>query len=421
MHYPLRSFFGVPDLHVGNAEPSAPLTRIRLVSPIDRWCLSKLVQVVGDVPVQFVLWDGTTARAGDGLPRFTVHLASRGALWRLACDPDLGFGEGYVDGDLRVDGDMPELVDAVAGAVAARGWQMGRVHRWLAHGSGAGILAARRNAQHHYDLGNDFYRLWLDEDLVYTCAYVPTPDASLEAAQRAKLEHVCNKLQLAPGVRVFEAGCGWGALARHMAGAHGALVRAWNVSHEQLVEARARTAADGLDDRVEFVDDDWRRIDGTCDVFVSVGMLEHVGRLHYGDLGRLIDRCLHPLHGRGLLHFIGRDVEAAASRWTRRYVFPGFYLPTLREVLAGVLEPYGLSVIDVEDLRRHYTRTLEHWRDRFERAAPLVTATYGERFTRLWRYYLAGAHAGFAAGYLQLFQVTFARRGWDGGAWRRIA
>ena len=147
MHYPLRSSFGVPDLHVGNAEPSAPLTRIRLVSPIDRWCLSKLVQVVGDVPVQFVLWDGTTARAGDGLPRFTVHLASRGALWRLACDPDLGFGEGYVDGDLRVDGDMPELVDAVAGAVAARGWQMGRVHRWLAHGSGAGILAARRNAR----------------------------------------------------------------------------------------------------------------------------------------------------------------------------------------------------------------------------------------------------------------------------------
>ena len=143
--------------------------------------------------------------------------------------------------------------------------------------------------------------------------------------------------------------------------------------------------------------------------------------MHYGDLGRLINRCLHPRHGRGLLHFIGRDVEAAASRWTRRYVFPGFYLPTLREVLAGVLEPYGLSVIKMEDLRRHYTRTLEHWRDRFERAAPLVTATYGERFHAALALLPRRAHAGFAARYLQLFQVTFARRGWDRRASTSIA
>ena len=125
----------------------------------------------------------------------------------------------------------------------------------------------------------------------------------------------------------------------------------------------------------------------------------------------MINRCLDHGRGRGLLHFIGRDAEAAPSRWTRRYVFPGYYLPTLREVLGTVLEPYAFSVIAVENLRSHYVRTLEHWRDRFERAAPQVAARWGERFVRRWRYYLAGAHAGFAAGYLQLFQVVFARRG----------
>jgi cyclopropane-fatty-acyl-phospholipid synthase len=420
MDYSLRHALGRADPHTRRAWAAfQPLTQPRRASPLDRWCLSKLVQVAAGVPVRFVLWDGTSRTATGGPFRFTIHVASRAALWRLARDPDLGFGEGYVDGDLQVNGDVAALVDAVAHAVAARGWRMGRLHRWLAHASGADIFRARQNAQHHYDLGNDFYRMWLDEDLVYTCGYFPTPDASLETAQRAKLEHVCAKLHLAPGTRVFEAGCGWGALARHMAGAHGAVVRAWNVSREQVTEARARAAGDGLDKRVAFIEDDWRHIDGTCDVFASIGMLEHVGRSQYRTLGRVIDRCLDPQHGRGLLHFIGRDVEATASRWTRRYVFPGFYLPTLREVLAEVLEPYAFSVTDVEDLRRHYILTLEHWRDRFERAAPVVTSRLGERFTRMWRYYLAGAHAGFAAGYLQLFQVTFARRGWNGGHWRR--
>jgi cyclopropane-fatty-acyl-phospholipid synthase len=422
VQYPLHRSLGLADRDPRGTRQAVPeLFGSVAATRLDRWCLSQLVQVVGSVPVQFVLWDGTAATAGDGAARFTVRVGSRSVLWRLVWDPDLGFGEAYVDGELQVQGDMPALLDAVAREMTTRGTQNRRLPRWLARLSGAGITAARRNAQHHYDLGNDFYRLWLDDDLVYTCAYFPTPEASLEAAQRAKLEHVCRKLHLEPGVRVIEAGCGWGALARYMASEHGARVRAWNVSTAQLAEARARATAEGLDGRVEFVEDDWRRINGTCDVFASIGMLEHVGRSRYGDLGRLIDRCLDARHGRGLLHFIGRDVEAPASRWTRRYVFPGFYLPTLREVLAGVLEPYGFSVLDVEDLRRHYALTLEHWRDRFERAAPQVSAKYGERFTRLWRYYLCGAHAGFAAGYLQLFQVSFARRGWDGGAWRRSA
>lgn len=327
----------------------------------------------------------------------------------MAREPDLGFGEGYMNGCLVVEGDFAELVDSVACAIKERRRQMSPAARWLARLAGASVGGARRNAQYHYDLGNDFYKLWLDEDLVYTCAYFPTPDATLEEAQRAKLDHVCRKLELSPGQHVFEAGCGWGALARHMAREYGTTVRAWNVSVEQLREARAQAEAEGLTGRVTFVDDDWRNIDGRCDVFVSVGMLEHVGRSRYRELGRVIDQCLDRQHGRGLLHFIGRNVSARGSRWTARYVFPGFYLPTLREVHAEILEPYGFSVVDVENLRGHYALTLRHWQERFERVAPDVTRQFGERFTRMWRYYLAGAHAGFVAGYLQLFQVTFAR------------
>jgi cyclopropane-fatty-acyl-phospholipid synthase len=383
----------------------------RTTSPataLDRWCLGRLADVSSGVPVRFVLWDGT-AIGPPGAERFTIRLGDRRTLWRVVREPDLGFGEAYTDGRLEVEGDFAALVDAVALAFQRRRRSMSPVARRLASLAGASVAVARRNARHHYDLGNDFYRLWLDDDLVYTCAYFPTPDATLEEAQRAKLEHVCRKLQLKAGQRVIEAGCGWGALARHMAREHGTTVRAWNVSVEQVREARARAEAEGLSGRAAFVEDDWRHIDGACDVFVSVGMLEHVGPKRYRELGDLIDRCLDPRHGRGLLHFIGRDVPAAGSRWTARHIFPGFYLPTLREVLAGVLEPHGFSVVDVENLRGHYALTLRHWQTRFERVVPRITAEFGERFTRMWRYYLAGAHAGFAAGYLQLFQVTFAR------------
>ena len=411
MLHDLRHPFGL--VHPATArDPSGPAPPrawpLRAVA-LDRWCLGRLAEATSGLPLRIVLWDGTTVASSPGPERFTVRIADRATLWRIARDPDLGFGEGYTDGRLEVDGDLAALVDAVARALASRRRGMSRVSRWIASLAGASLRGAWRNAHHHYDLGNDFYRLWLDADLVYTCAYFPTPDATLEAAQRAKHDYVCRKLELAPGARVFEAGCGWGALARHMARDYGATVRAWNVSAEQVREARARADAEGLAGRVTFVEDDWRRIDGHCDVFVSVGMLEHVGPSRYRELGRVIDRCLDREHGRGLLHFIGRNAAAQSSRWTARHIFPGFYLPTLREVLAGVLEPHGFSVVDVENLRGHYALTLRQWQAQFERVTPLVATQFGERFTRMWRYYLAGAHAGFAAGYLQLFQVTFTR------------
>lgn len=411
----LRRSFGLAGPASGHAPGRLrPVTPAGRASPLDRWLLEKLVHAARGAPVRFWLWDGTTCAASDDIPVGTVRIGSRAALLKLIRDPDVGFGEGYTDGDVEVDGNFNALVDEAARALARGAPAPGRLRRWVGHTVGAGIDRARSNASHHYDLGTDFYGLWLDDQLVYTCGYFATPGVTLEQAQREKMDRVCRKVRLHPGLRVFEAGCGWGALARHMAREHRCFVRAWNVSHAQVEEARVRAQADALGSHLDYVEDDWRHIDGHCDVFVSVGMLEHVGPARYRELGDVIDRCLDRRHGRGLLHFIGRDAEARPSRWTDRYVFPGFYLPTLREVLGRVLEPHGFSVTSVENLREHYALTLTHWQDRFERAAPEIAVRFGDRFTRLWRYYLAGAHAGFAAGYLQLFQVAFAREEWDG-------
>jgi cyclopropane-fatty-acyl-phospholipid synthase len=253
--------------------------------------------------------------------------------------------------------------------------------------------------------------------MVYTCAYFPTPEVSLEEAQLAKLEHVCRKLRLRPGERVVEAGCGWGALALHMAERHGARVTAWNASSTQLELAREAARRRGVADRVSFVHGDYRQIEGRYDAFVSVGMLEHVGREQHAELGRVIGRCLGP-GGRGLLHSIGRARALPMNEWVGRRIFPGSYCPTLAEMVS-LLEPFGFAVLDVENLRPHYARTLEHWLERFEKHAAEVEGRMGRGFVRAWRLYLCGAIASFRSSSFELFQVLFARPGWADLPWTR--
>jgi cyclopropane-fatty-acyl-phospholipid synthase len=186
-------------------------------------------------------------------------------------------------------------------------------------------------------------------------------------------------------------------------------VRAYNVSREQIRHARSEARRQGLADRVEFVEDDYRAIRGPYDAFVSVGMLEHVGRDAYPALAAVIDRALPQRAGRGLLHFIGRDEPGELNPWIRRRIFPGAYPPTLSEAIEGTLQPGRFSVLDVENLRLHYARTLSHWLKRFDAAADRVTGMFDETFTRTWRLYLAGSQAAFETGSMQLFQVSFAR------------
>lgn len=389
------------------------------VTGLERAALRRVLALLDDPPLELVLWNGEVINSGHAAPVARLRIHRRSLLLRLLYRPDLYFGEAYSHGDIEVEGDLVKLLE-YADPLDQRGarrrlWE--RIKLKFPQLGPHTLAAARNNIHHHYDISNAFYRLWLDPELVYTCAYFPAVAASLEEAQQAKMEYVCRKLRLKPGESVVEAGCGWGALARFMAKHHGVKVRAYNISREQIVYARERAREEGLEGRVEFIEEDYRAIDGCYDAFVSVGMLEHVGKANYGELGAVLGRCLSP-RGRGLLHSIGRDRPMPMNAWIERHIFPGAYPPTLPEMLE-VLEPGGFSVLDVENLRLHYARTLEHWLSRYERATDAVRQMFDEAFVRSWRLYLAGSIAAFRTGSLQLFQIVFVRAGVNDLPWTR--
>lgn len=373
-----------------------------------QWMMEQLLRIVGPVPVRIVVEGAGTYCSPGVSPQFTLRIRDLKTLARLLIDPEIGFGEAYADGRVTVDGDLTRFLEFVyvsLGQGRGPGWYSRIASKGMELWQDNSPRGSRRNIQRHYDLGNDFYRLWLDRQMVYTCAYFPSPGMTLEDAQIAKMEYVCRKLRLEPGETVVEAGCGWGALALYMARHYGVRVKAFNISREQIQWARRRAADEDLG-AVEFIEDDYRNIAGKSDVFVSVGMLEHVGETHYRDFSDVIHRVIGD-NGRGLLHFIGRSYHAPFSSWIRKRIFPGAYAPALSEA-AQILERHRYDILDVEDLRLHYARTCEHWLRRFENSRTQVSAKYGEWFTRAWQLYLAGSIAGFSTDTLQLFQIVFA-------------
>jgi cyclopropane-fatty-acyl-phospholipid synthase len=372
--------------------------------------LSRLLGFLGNPALEFVLWTGERVRPAIAAePVASVQIADRSTLYGLVADPQVRFGESYSEGRISVEGDLVQLLETIYNAGTSSKPRFSMVRRAVElmrrrrvntlHGS-------RDNIHHHYDIGNKFYELWLGRTMAYTCAYYPTPGAALDEAQVAKMDHICRKLRLKPGESVVEAGCGWGSLAIHMAQKYGVRVRAFNISQEQVAFARERAQRAGLGQSVEFVEDDYRNISGKYDAFVSVGMLEHVGVENYPGLGRVIQQCLGNV-GRGLVHSIGRNRPAAMHPWIEKRIFPGAYPPSLGEMMR-IFEPWNLSVLDVENIRLHYARTLRHWLELYEGASDRVAEMFDEKFVRMWRLYLAGSVAAFTTGTLQLFQVLFA-------------
>ncbi len=389
-------------------------------SRIDAWLLQKIHQAAGQPAVRLELRNGAEVSPKDALAVANIIIQDRNTLLRLLLDPEAEFGDAYSDGRIRLEGDLVSALEILYRSMSQaqhHNWYVKLVSKCMESVQRNSLRGSRRNIQRHYDLNTDFYRLWLDPQLVYTCACYPSPGATLEQAQAAKLDYVCRKVQLQPGERVVEAGCGWGALALHMTKNYGVSVRAFNISREQILFARQRAKELGLNHQVEFIEDDYRNISGECDAFVSVGMLEHVGLENYRDLGSIIHRSLSKT-GRGLLHFIGRNYPRPFSTWTRKRIFPGAYAPALSEVMQ-IFEPWDLSVLDVENLRRHYAKTLEHWLSRFEKSEQKISEMFSPEFMRAWRLYLAGAVAGFRVGTLQLFQIVFARNACQRIPWTR--
>jgi cyclopropane-fatty-acyl-phospholipid synthase len=375
---------------------------------------------VGNPNISIRLWNGDEFPVTDDHPVACLEFHKPRAVFELLRAPSLGFGDCYTEGLLEVHGDTLAFANEVTAAKTNKkdsGYYGPKIRSLLyalrVNSQGRSL----RNVRHHYDLGNDFYTLWLDERMVYTCAYYDTPAATLAEAQVAKLDHVCRKLNLQPGQTVIEAGCGWGALAIHMAEHYGVDVIAYNNSSEQVAFARERAASKKLDSRVTFVEDDYRTIDQRCDAFVSVGMLEHVGLVNFRKLGALVKRCLKP-DGFGLIHSIGRSFPDRTDPWIVRRIFPGGHVPSLSEMM-HVFEPQKFSILDVENLRPHYARTCANWLENFESVADKVADMYDEEFVRMWRLYLAGSSAGFQSGTLQLYQVVFTPRGNNAVPWTR--
>ena len=389
---------------------------------VEKRLMHRFLQAMGGPPLTVELWDGERISACSEPPEVVLRIKSRRALYGILTNPELYFGDAYSSGAVEVEGSLLRLVEMASQNrpehIQETSW-FGKLMGLVARSPRVNTLAgSMENIHHHYDIGNEFYRLWLDRDhMQYTCAYYADPAATIEQAQRAKLHHVCRKLRLKPGDRVIEAGCGWGGLALFMAREYVVQVQAYNISHEQICYARDRARAEDLADQLEYIEDDYRTARGQCDVFVSVGMLEHVGVDNYSVLGGVIDGCLSP-SGRGLIHTIGRNRSRLMNRWIEKRIFPGAYPPTLRE-MADIFEPNDFSVLDVENLRLHYARTLEQWWERFEDARDQVQDMFDERFVRAWRLYLAGSVCAFQQGDLQLFQVVFQRGSNNDLPWTR--
>lgn len=395
-------------------EATSPLSDAEAELPVDgnsldHWLLQRLSALLGDPPVEFAIASGARVRPGSATPVARVTFASRGTLTAIVTDPWVRFGDAYSDGEVNIEGDLVRLLETIYRS----GGMGGKPTSLLRRAAGAlrrpqrnSFAESRDNIHHHYDIGNDFYALWLGDTMAYTCAYYPTPDVTLNQAQIAKMDHVCRKLRLQAGETVVEAGCGWGMLALHMARHYGVRVRAFNISRQQILYAREWAAREGLSGRVEFVEDDYRNIAGHCDAFVSVGMLEHVGLDNYARLGQVAHRCLGG-RGRGLIHSIGRNRPATLQPWIEKRIFPGAHPPSLAEMMR-IFEPWDFSVLDVENLRLHYAQTLRHWLTLYEAASARIRAMFDDKFVRMWRLYLAGSEAAFTTGTLQLFQVVFA-------------
>ncbi|MBL8701705.1 MAG: class I SAM-dependent methyltransferase [Alphaproteobacteria bacterium] len=353
---------------------------------------------------------------GAAGPRVTMRLADPSLYRKLFFNPELHAGEAYMDGRLSFPGSsLREFLTLFSINRVALGSYplqkaLRRVSRALKRFQQSNPVGkAQQNVAHHYDLGNAFYRLFLDDGLFYSCAYFRDPGDTLEAAQINKCRLLAAKLELKPGLKVLDIGCGWGGLAIYLASVAEVEVVGVTLSKEQHALAVERVRAAGLEGRVRIELRDYRELDERFDRIVSVGMFEHVGVHHYGEFFAKVNALMKD-DGLMVLHSIGHmSPPGTASPWLRKYIFPGAYSPALSEVFTAV-EQHSLWVADLEFLRVHYAETLRHWHARFEANRAEIARMYDERFCRMWEFYLISAEMMFRTGSQLVFHMQLSRR-----------
>jgi len=377
--------------------------------------LGKLVRT-GNLEVETA--DGVRHKFGDGAgPKVAARLLDRAAERELLIDPAFYLGELYMDGRFVVtEGSLYELLE-----LGARNLALLEELPWVKAIERARVLfrgfhqrndreRARDNIARHYDHDVRIYELFLDADRQYSCAYFERRGQSLDDAQKAKKRHIAAKLLIDEGMSALDIGCGFGGMALYLAGVAGAgKATGVTLSKEQIAVAKARAERSGLAERLDFRLQDYRDVRETFDRIVSVGMFEHVGVVRYDEYFQTVRRLLKD-DGVMLLHSIGRNsVPGATNAWIRKYIFPGGYIPSLSEVLPAI-ERAGLYITDIEILRLHYAETLRAWRERFMANWDEAAKIEGERFCRMWEFYLAGSETSFRVDGHMVFQIQLAKR-----------
>lgn len=361
--------------------------------------------------------DGQRASFGtpDGTAPVTIKIHDKSLDWKIAFNPELKTAEAYMDGTLTIeDGEPYDLLtlfyrnrrhfDRSANMIFWDGVARS-LRRFHQHNP---ISKSRANVKHHYDLKDELFELFLDDDRQYSCAYFPTGEETLEEAQLAKKSHIIRKLNLKPGQKVLDIGCGWGGMALQIAATEDVTVKGITLSDNQARVATQRAEEAGVSDRVTFEICDYRELNETFDKIVSVGMLEHVGAPHLKEYFLTLRKMLGP-DGVALVHSISsKSPPGVTGPFIRKYIFPNGYSPALSEIVAAI-EPTGLWVLDVEVWRKHYGFTLNEWRKRFSARREEAVEMYDERFARMWEFYLAASEGVFMHGSSCVVQLQIGR------------
>ncbi|MCC9787894.1 cyclopropane-fatty-acyl-phospholipid synthase family protein [Streptococcus agalactiae] len=376
---------------------------------MDSLIIKQLIKSTFDIPLQVTYPNGNIETYNGNNPHVKLKLNKNFSVSELSKDPSIVLGEAVMDGDIEIDGSIQELILSAyrCGDSFLRNSKFSKLIPKQFHDK----KHSKSDIQKHYDIGNDFYKLWLDDTMTYSCAYFKHENDSLEQAQLNKVHHILNKLNAHPGGKLLDIGCGWGTLIITAAKEYGLNATGITLSEEQASFITKRIKEEGLENKVTVLIKDYRDIHETYDYITSVGMFEHVGKENLSQYFQTISKRLN-INGLALIHGITGQVSgnhgSGTNSWINKYIFPGGYIPRLTENLNHIASA-GLQIADLEPLRRHYQKTLELWTKNFHNALPEVQKTHDKRFINMWDLYLQSCAASFESGNIDIFQYLLSK------------